>query len=134
MRRIIPTGCEAFVQLFLSDFQATLEYRDTVEVGAVLEVFELFAPLHLLQEKLGIMHRDFHRHFMPADGQQVACALGRTLERLVGIVEPRRLLERRPLLALGSVGKAVRMNTARQLTVARGQLLEIQTETRLQLE
>ncbi|MNP49740.1 hypothetical protein D3C76_1439470 [compost metagenome] len=134
MRRIIPTGCEAFIEFFLSHFQAPLEHGDTFEVSTVLEVFELFAPLHLLQKKLGIMDRDFHRHFMPADGQQVACALGRTLERLIGVVEPRRLLECRPLLTLGSVGKAIRMNAARQLTIARSQLLEIQTETRLQLE
>jgi hypothetical protein len=37
-------------------------------------VFELFAPLHLLQQELRVMHRDFQRHFMATDGQQVARA------------------------------------------------------------
>ena len=134
MRRIIPASCEALVQFILSCLEAALERGNTRHVGAVLQIFELFTQLHLLQKKLRIMHRDLQRQLAPIQGEQVARALGRTLERLVGLVEARRLLQSQPLLTLGSVGKAVRMNAARQLTVARSQLIEVQIETRLQLK
>ncbi|MNO85464.1 hypothetical protein D3C76_768370 [compost metagenome] len=122
------------VQFILGSLEAALEDGNAIQVGAVLQVFELFAQLHLLQQKLRIMHRDLQRQLATIQGEQVTRALGWTLERLVGLVEARGLLQRQPLLPLGSVGKAVRMNTARQLTVARSQLIEVQIETRLQLK
>src|SRR6218665_1558145 len=44
------------------------------------------------------------------------------------------MLQRQTLLALGGIGKAVRVNGARQLAITRGQLVEIQAEARLQLK
>ena len=134
MRRIIPTGCEAFIQFILGCLEPTLECRHSGQVGAVLQILELFAPLHLLQKKLRIMHRDFQRQLAAIQSQQVTGALGRALEGLVSLVEACRLLQGQALLALGSIGKTVWMNPTRQLAVARGQLLEIQAEARLQLK
>lgn len=51
--RISPTGCEALVQFILRGFQATLEHRNTGQISAVLQVFELFTQRHLLQKKPG---------------------------------------------------------------------------------
>ncbi|MNC55346.1 hypothetical protein D3C75_1048710 [compost metagenome] len=134
MRGIVPASCEALVQFILGSLEPALEDGNAIQVGAVLQVFELFAQLHLLQQKLRIMHRDLQRQLATIQGEQVTRALGWTLERLVGLVEARGLFQRQPLLALGSVSKAVRMNAARQLTVARSQLIEVQIETRLQLK
>ncbi|MNV85254.1 hypothetical protein D3C71_1791900 [compost metagenome] len=80
------------VQFILGSLQATLEDGNAIEVGAVLQVFELFTQLHLLQKKLRIMHRDLQRQLATIQGEQVTRALGWVLERLVGLVEARGLL------------------------------------------
>jgi len=134
LRGIVPTSCEAVVQLILGDFQAALERGDTGQVRFVLQLLELLAPLHLLHEEFGVVHRDLQRQLATAHGEQVARTLGRTLEGLVGLVEAGGLLQGQALLTLGSVGKAVRVHTARQFSIARGQLFEIQRKARLQLE
>jgi hypothetical protein len=62
LRSIIPTSSEAVVQLAcLSVFQSTLECCNTGHIGGVVQVFKFFAPLHLLHQKLGIVHRCFQR-------------------------------------------------------------------------
>ena len=134
MRCIIPTGCEAFVELILGLFQTTLEDCDTRQVCFVLQVFELFAPLHLLHQEVGIVHRDFKWQLAPSHRKQVACAFGRVFQGLIGFVEAGRLLQCQALLTLGSVSEAVRMHPTRQLSVARGKLLKVQPKARLQLE
>jgi len=99
-----------------------------------MQIFKFFAPLHLLHQKLGIVHRNFQRQLATLQCQQITRALGRAFECLVGLIEAGGLFQRQTLLALGSIGKAIRVNTARQLSITHSQLIEVQIETRLQLK
>ncbi len=56
------------------------------------------------------------------------------LSQVPGLAQVLNSPQGQALLTLGSVGKAVRVHTARQFSIARGQLFEIQRKARLQLE
>ncbi|GBH08422.1 hypothetical protein KPSA1_01796 [Pseudomonas syringae pv. actinidiae] len=131
---VIPTGSEALVQLVLSDLELTLEGRHTGKIGLVLQVLEIFAQLHLLQKKFRIMHGDLKRHLVAIHRQKVARPFRRALQGLIGFVETGRTLQRQTLLTLGSVSEAVRVDVARQFTVARCQLVEIKLKLGLEFE
>ncbi|MCY1182368.1 hypothetical protein D9M73_229270 [compost metagenome] len=122
------------VQFILGSLEPALEGSDTRQVGAVVQLFQLFPPLHLLQEKLRVLHRDFERQLAPFQGQQVQGSPRCALQCLVGVVELRRTLQRQALLALGGIGETVGMDGTRQLAVTRRELIEIQPITRLQVE
>ena len=62
-RHIIPTNRKAFVQLILSHFQTPLELRHSGQVSTVVQIFQLFAQLHLLQQEIRILHSHFKWQF-----------------------------------------------------------------------
>src|SRR3989338_8041844 len=99
-RSIIPTNGKTFVELILSHFQTPLELRNARQVCAVVQVFQLFAQLHLLQQEIRILHRHFQRQLRAAQCQQIAGTLRRTLKRTVSLVETGGLLEGQALITL----------------------------------
>lgn len=71
---------------------------------------------------------------MTTQGQQVQGPARSALQGLVGLVQLRRAFQGETLLALGSVGETVRMDAAHQLAIALAELVEIDQESRLQVE
>ena len=117
---IIPTNRKAFVELILSLLQTPLERCDAGQICTVVQVLQLFAQLHLLQQEIRVLHRHFQRQLGSTQRQQVTGTLRRALERAIGLVETGGLLKGQALLTLGSIGKPVWMDIARQLAVSRG--------------
>lgn len=68
---VIPAGGKRRLELGLGRAQAALERGHTIEIGGVLKVFQLFAPLHLLQQEAGILDGRFKRQLAPLQRQQV---------------------------------------------------------------
>gem|GEM_PF-5915450 len=79
------------------------------------------------------MHGDFQRNFAP-ERQQVARPFRRALESMVGVVQACRALQRNTLLTLRGVSKTVGVHATGKLAITRGQQIQIQAETRLQIE
>src|SRR5690606_2637880 len=131
---VVPACCEALIELFLRRLQTALEGGDTSEVCIVLQLLQLFAQLHLLQQKIRILHRHFQRKLGTAHGQQIAGALRRCFQNLISLVEAGRALQRQALLTLTGIGESIRMNLACQLTVTCRQLFQVDTKARLQVE
>ena len=133
-RDIVPAGGKILIQLVLSHLQAFLEGRHASQIGTVLQILQLLAPAHLLQEELGVLHRHFERQLATPQGQQVEGTARCALEGLVGLVEARRLLQRQALLAIAGVSEAIGVHGLGQLAIARRQLHLIHQKGRLQLE
>lgn len=118
----------------LGGLEPTLEGRHAGQVGAVLQLLQFLAQLHLLQEKLRILHRSLQGQLVTTQGQQVQGPARSALQGLVGLVQLRRAFQGETLLALGSVGETVGMDAAHQLAIALAELVEIDQESRLQVE
>jgi hypothetical protein len=98
-------------------------------------LFERLAQLHLLHQEIG-RHRGvgFERYVHPVQRQDVACALVRILQRLVGLVHARGPLQRRAPLGVARVREAVGMHARLDFAVGMFERFVVQSEGRLEPE